>query len=80
MPHFTSEELVQYLYNELSETKTAELKTALLSNNQLRDELEVLANGKAQLTKQKLMSPSKRTLDSIMQYAEKSVSEFSEQA
>lgn len=73
MHHFSNEELVQYLYNELPESKSAAIKAALLSDNVLRDELEQLKDSKNNLSAQKLMSPSKRSLDFIMNYAEKSV-------
>ena len=39
----------------------------------LRDEYELLVDGKKDLSKQKLMSPSNRSIDFILNYAEKSV-------
>ena len=80
MHHFSKEDLVQFLYNELSESKSASIEAALLSDNVLRDEYELLKDSKNDLSAQKLMSPSKRSLDFIMNYAEKSVEEFSTHA
>ena len=80
MHHFSKEDLVQFLYNELPESKSASIKAALLSDNVLRDEFELLKDSKNDLSTQKLMSPSKRSLDFIMNYAEKSVEEFSTHA
>lgn len=73
MHQFSKDDLVQYLYNELPETKSAAIKAALLSDNVLRDEYELLVDGKKDLSKQKLMSPSNRSIDFILNYAEKSV-------
>ncbi len=76
MHHFSKDDLVQYLYNELPETKSVAIQAALLSDNVLRDEFELLSDSKKDLSAQKLMSPSKRSLDFIMNYAEKSVEEL----
>ena len=80
MHHISKENLVQYLYDELSETKSAAIQAALISDNVLRDEFELLKDSHKDLSAQKLMSPSKRSLDFIMNYAEKSVEEFSTHA
>ena len=80
MHNITTEDLLQYLYKETSTEKTAAIGVALLSDWNLREKLEVLKASQAELNTVKLVSPSQRTLDNILNYAEKSVEEFSEKA
>jgi hypothetical protein len=76
MHNFTQEDLLQYLYKETSLVQTAEIKAALETDWNLREELELLTSAQNNL-KALEMGPSQRTLDAIFNYAEKAVSELS---
>ena len=75
MQKFTQEELIQYLYNETSSIKTAEIKAALEIDWSLREKFEVLNSAHKKLETLKL-SPAQQTIDNIMNYAEKAVGEL----
>ncbi len=76
MQNFTPEDLLQYLYNETSQEKTAAIKAALESDWSLREKFDVIAEGRNRLEQLKL-SPRKQAIDNILAYAEKAVSELS---
>jgi hypothetical protein len=76
MHNFTQEDLLQYLYKETSLVQTAEIKAALETDWNLREEFELLTSAQNNL-KALEMSPSQRTLDAIFSYAEKAVGELS---
>ena len=80
MHNFTQEELLQYLYKETSTDKTAAIEAALSSDWNLREKLSELQAAQQQLNEVKPVSPRKATIDKILQYADKSVEELSEQA
>lgn len=80
MLHFTTEDLLQYIYKETSTEKTAAIKSALLTDWSLREKMEELAATHSELDSIKLMSPRKQTIENILNYAEKAVEEFSEKA
>lgn len=79
MGRFTTEDLIQYLYNETSPEFTFAIKTALESDWALREKFGVI-----QATSRKLnpvlMSPRQQSIDFILNYAEKSVEELSSHA
>lgn len=79
MHNFTPEDLLQYLYKETSNEKTAQIMAALETDWSLREQLEVITSAQGRLEALKL-SPSKKTLDNILAYAEKSVDELTPQA
>ncbi len=79
MHNFTPEDLVQYLYAETSPDKTAAIKTALEADFNLLEQFETIAAGKQRLEAFK-MSPRKQTIDNILRYAEKAITEVSAQA
>lgn len=79
MHNFTPEDLLQYLYNETSPSQTAEIKAALESDWSLREKFEVITSAQKRLEALK-MSPSQQTIDNILNYAEKAVSELTPQA
>ena len=79
MHNFTPEDLLQYLYNETSPAQTAEIKAALETDWSLREKFEVITSAQKRLEALK-MSPSKQTIENILNYAEKAVSELSPQA
>jgi beta-galactosidase GanA len=76
MHNFTSEDLIQYLYNETSSKTTAEIKEALEKDYSLREKLEVITSAQKRLEALTL-SPRKKTIENILNYAEKGITEFS---
>ena len=79
MHNFTPEDLLQYLYNETSPAKTAEIKAALETDWSLREKFEVITSAQKRLEALK-MSPSQQTIDNILNYAEKAIGELTPQA
>ena len=79
MHNFTPEDLLQYLYNETSPAQTAQIKAALESDWSLREKFEVITSAQSRLEALK-MSPSQQTIDNILSYAEKAVTELTPQA
>jgi hypothetical protein len=79
MHNFTPEDLLQYLYKETSPAQTAGIKAALETDWSLREKFEVITSAQKRLEVLK-MSPSQQTLDNILSYAEKAVSELTPQA
>ena len=75
MHSFTQEDLVQYLYGETSIQKTAAIKVALETDWNLREQFEVLSSAHQSLEKIAL-SPRKKAIDFILDYANKPVKEF----
>jgi hypothetical protein len=71
---FTPEELVQYLYNETSPQRTADIESALQTDWTLREKLEVLRNSKSLLNRP-LESPRTEVVMSILNYARETVTE-----
>ncbi len=80
MYNFTMEDLLQFIYKETSPQKTAEITAALASDWSLREKMNILSAAHTQLDTVKLLSPRKQTLENIFHYAEKSISELSENA
>jgi flagellin-specific chaperone FliS len=76
MHTFTPEDLLQYLYDETSPAQTAAIKAALENDWSLREKFEVITSAQSKLEALK-MSPSQQTIDNILNYAEKAVSELS---
>ena len=75
MHSFTPEDLVQYLYKETSQEETALLKAALQTDWSLREDFEVISaaiHGLEKLT----LSPRNVSVDNIIRYAEKSLTEL----
>ena len=79
MHNFTPEDLLLYLYNETSPAQTAQIKAALEIDWSLREKFEVITSAKKRLQALK-MSPSQKTIDNILNYAEKAIAELSPQA
>lgn len=76
MQSFTPEDMVQYLYNESSPEKTAQIATALENDWNLREEFEAMSSAMKGLEKLKL-SPRKIAVANIITYAENSVKTLS---
>ena len=76
MHSFTPEDIVQYVYNETSQEKSAMLKAALETDWILREKFEAIStaiNGLERIT----LSPRKIAVDNILNYAEKMIKELS---
>ncbi|MBO9571869.1 MAG: hypothetical protein J7497_06630 [Chitinophagaceae bacterium] len=69
---FTQEELVQYLYNETSPERSADIEAALSSDWMLREKFEVLQHS-VQALETPLESPRTEALFNVMNYARESV-------
>ena len=80
MYNFTMEDLLQFIYKETSPQKTSEIIAALASDWSLREKMNILSAAHTELNAVKLISPRKQTLENIFSYAEKSISELSENA
>ncbi len=76
MHNFTQEDLLLYLYNETPPEQTAKIKAALETDWSLREKFEELTLAKNQLKPLKI-SPDQQTINNILNYAEKAVSELS---
>jgi hypothetical protein len=71
---FTPEELIQFLYNETSPERSAEIEAALQHDWTLREKLEVLRNSMNSLNRP-LESPRTEVVMRILNYAREAVSE-----
>ncbi len=71
---FTTEELIEYLYNEASQEKRAAIEAALRYDWSLREKLEVLRSSSAALTCEKL-SPRPESVMNVLNYARESMTE-----
>jgi hypothetical protein len=76
MHNFTPEDLLRYVYNETSIKQTAEIKNALEKDWTLKEQYEAIVSGQNRLEALKL-SPRKKTIENILNYAEKSITELS---
>ncbi len=76
MHNFTPEDLLLYLYKETSPAQTAQITAALETDWSLREKFEVITSAQKRLEALK-MSPSQKTIDNILNYAEKAVNELS---
>jgi len=76
MHNFTPEDLLQFLYKETSPAQSAAITAALESDWSLREKFEELTTAQNEL-KTLQLSPSRQTIDNILQYAEKAISELS---
>jgi hypothetical protein len=76
MHSFTPEDLVQYMYKEVSPTKKAAIKVALEADWELRERYEVIISAQKRLEALSLSSPRKKAIDEILRYAEKSIKEL----
>jgi predicted XRE-type DNA-binding protein len=74
MKKFTEEDLILYLYKECSPAIKKNVEEALEEGDiELTERLNILKRTIRQLDKLKLESPSKLSLKTILQYADKSV-------
>ncbi len=69
MVNYTNDDVILYIHNELPTAKLFAFENALTTNWALREKVELLSSTSKQLQKISLTGPSKRTLNSIMEYA-----------
>jgi hypothetical protein len=72
--YFTPEELVQYIYNEATPEKSAQIEVALQRDWSLREKLEVLKCSTDALDKQ-LVSPRTESVLKVLNYARETMAE-----
>lgn len=70
MPNFTTEELIQYLYKEISNEKREAIDKALKSDWTLKEKMDALQDSKHGLDKL-LKSPRPQSVMAILDYAKK---------
>lgn len=69
MPNFTTEDLLLYMYNEMSDREKTAMEQELQNNWALREKLQVLKESGRSLDKLKLQGPRSQTIEAIMEYA-----------
>lgn len=72
MQLFTQEDLLRYVYGETTPETTTAITEAIQNDWQLKEEYQQMMLVKSQLDTVRL-SPSRRTIDAIMDYAQKAV-------
>ncbi len=70
MNNFTTEDLLLYLYNEQTDSKSDAINQELQNNWALKEKIQVLIEAKQCVEKTKLQSPRRQTIDAILKYAE----------
>jgi hypothetical protein len=68
MPKITTDELIQYLYQESSKDQSMAIEKALQTDWELKDELEILKDSMKSLDKM-VKSPRSQSVDAILNYA-----------
>jgi anti-sigma factor RsiW len=72
MPNFTPEELIQYLYGELSQEQIIQIEKSLQNDWSLQQKIAVLKESQQQLNAIKLQQPRKQAISAILDYARQS--------
>ena len=73
MPKFTTEDLLLFLYDEMSTEQKKEIEAAMQTDWALAQKYLVLKEAHDRLNIKKLASPRSKTIAAIMQYAEESI-------
>jgi hypothetical protein len=73
MPKFTTEDLLLFLYDEMSTEQKKEMEATLQNDWALAQKYQVLKEAHDRLKSIKLASPRSKTVSAIMQYAEESI-------
>ena len=76
MVNITQDDLLNYLYREGSADKREYIQQLLETDADLQERFEVLKAAKSRLDKIKLISPNSRSVDNILNYAERGVEEL----
>lgn len=70
MPNFTTDDLLLFLYGELSAADTLALQTALTKDWALQQKLQVLQESMDSLDKTTHSKPRSQTIENLIHYAE----------
>ena len=73
MPKFTTEDLLLFLYDEMSAEQKKEIEATIQTDWALSQKYQVLKEAHDRLKNKKLASPRSKTITAIMQYAEESI-------
>ena len=65
---FTENDLVRFLYDEMSEQESADLREAMLTDDELRQAMDQLKSVHGTLERTSF-SPSKRTINKILDFS-----------
>ena len=76
MVNITQDDLLNYLYKEGSADKREYIQQLLETDADLQERFEVLKAAKSRLDQIKLISPNSRSVDNILNYAERGVEEL----
>ena len=76
MVNITQDDLLNYLYREGSADKREYIQQLLETDADLQERFEVLMAAKSRLDQIKLISPNSRSVDNILNYAERGVEEL----
>ena len=76
MANITQDDLLNYLYKESSAEKIEYIQQLLETDIDLQERIEVLKTAKSRLDQIKLISPNSRSVDNILNYAERGVIEL----
>jgi len=80
MNNFTTDDLLQFLYNETTNEQSAAIREALQTDWSLQEKMQKLKTSLSHLDEVAIVSPRIEVLEKIFNYAEKSVEELSEKA
>ncbi len=72
MHSFTLEDLIQYVYQDISTEKKEAIRAALDTDWELREKYAVIVSAQKRLETLSLFTPRKKAVDAIIRYAEKS--------
>ena len=76
MANITQDDLLNYLYKEGSAEKIEYIEQLLETDIDLQERIEVLKTAKSRLDQIKLISPNSRSVDNILNYAERGIVEL----
>lgn len=76
MMNITQDDLLNYLYGEGTAEKLQNIQQLLDTDIDLQERLQTLKSAKSRLDQIKLISPSNRSVDNILNYAERGVTEM----
>jgi hypothetical protein len=69
MVQFKTEDVIRYIYNELSLNELAAFENALLTNWDLQEKVQIISEIELQLSSVKKVSPSDACVNRILDYA-----------
>jgi hypothetical protein len=76
MVNITQDDLLKYLYKESSAEQTQYIQQLLETDSELQERFHLLKTVKGRLNQIKLISPNSRSVDNILNYAERAVEEL----